>query len=135
MTIAARLDRLGTETAFAVSAEAAAHAAKGNEVFPFHLGDMNIRTPENIIAAAHNMEYNATHPAPKSRLWIDAFFTDTARKLITPAKLRKRKKLYHAYLEMISELEAKYDMKGVQDIAIFRRRTTAFLQEHLEGRK
>ncbi len=49
--LAQRLSRLGTETAFAVSAEAAAHAAKGNRIYPFHLGDMNIRTPENIIEA------------------------------------------------------------------------------------
>ena len=53
MKLAERLSRLGTETAFAVSAEAAAHAAKGNKIYPFHLGDMNIKTPENIIRAAH----------------------------------------------------------------------------------
>lgn len=50
---AARIDQLGTETAFAVSAEAAAHAAKGHVVYPFHLGDLNIATPHNIIEAAH----------------------------------------------------------------------------------
>jgi hypothetical protein len=44
MKIAERIERLGTETAFAVSAEAAAFAAKGNKVYPFHLGDMNIIT-------------------------------------------------------------------------------------------
>ena len=53
MKIAERVARLGTETAFAVSASAAAFAAEGNKVYPFHLGDMNIRTPDNIIAAAH----------------------------------------------------------------------------------
>ena len=52
MRIAERVARLGTETAFAVSAEAAAFAAKGNKVYPFHLGDMNIITPANIIEAA-----------------------------------------------------------------------------------
>jgi aspartate/methionine/tyrosine aminotransferase len=52
MRIAERIGRLGTETAFAVSAEAAAFAAQGNKVYPFHLGDMNIRTPDNIIEAA-----------------------------------------------------------------------------------
>jgi aspartate/methionine/tyrosine aminotransferase len=55
MKIAERIGRLGTETAFAVSAEAAAFAAKGNKVYPFHLGDMNILTPtivrENAIKA------------------------------------------------------------------------------------
>ncbi len=52
MKIAKRIKRLGTETAFAVSAEAAAFAAKGNKVYPFHLGDMNILTPANVMEAA-----------------------------------------------------------------------------------
>jgi aspartate/methionine/tyrosine aminotransferase len=52
MRIAERVAHLGTETAFAVSAEAAAFAAEGNKVYPFHLGDMNIKTPANIIEAA-----------------------------------------------------------------------------------
>jgi aspartate/methionine/tyrosine aminotransferase len=52
MRIAERISRLGTETAFAVSAEAAAFAAEGNKVYPFHLGDMNIPTPSNVVAAA-----------------------------------------------------------------------------------
>ena len=50
--IAKRIARLGTETAFAVSAEAAAFAAEGNHVYPFHLGDMNIPTPQNIVEAS-----------------------------------------------------------------------------------
>lgn len=50
--LAGRVARLGTETAFAVSAEAAAHAAGGNTVYPLHLGDMNIPTPANIVEAA-----------------------------------------------------------------------------------
>lgn len=52
MKIAKRIERLGTETAFAVSAEAAAFAARGNKVYPFHLGDMNILTPANVMEAA-----------------------------------------------------------------------------------
>ncbi|NNL78299.1 MAG: aminotransferase class I/II-fold pyridoxal phosphate-dependent enzyme [Desulfobacterales bacterium] len=54
MKIADRVARLGTETAFAVSAEAAAFAAQGNKVYPFHLGDMNIITPANVMEAAVN---------------------------------------------------------------------------------
>ena len=50
--IAERMGRLGTETAFAVSLEAGQWAAKGNKVYPFHLGDMNIITPSNVIDAA-----------------------------------------------------------------------------------
>lgn len=52
MRLAERLARLGTETAFAVSAKAAAHAAQGNKVYPFHLGDMNIPTPETVVEGA-----------------------------------------------------------------------------------
>jgi len=47
-----RFERLGTETAFKVGADAAAWAAQGNKVYPFHLGDMNIPTPEHIVEAA-----------------------------------------------------------------------------------
>ena len=53
LPLAKRLENLGTETAFAVSLDAAAFAAKGNKVYPFHLGDLDMRTPDNIIDAAH----------------------------------------------------------------------------------
>ena len=52
MKIAERISRLGTETAFAVSGEAAAYAAKGNHVYPFHLGDMNLPTPSVVVDGA-----------------------------------------------------------------------------------
>jgi aspartate/methionine/tyrosine aminotransferase len=52
MNIAERISRLGTETAFAVSAEAAAFAAEGHKIYPFHLGDMNLLTPSNVMEAA-----------------------------------------------------------------------------------
>ena len=51
MKLANQLEKLGTETAFAVSAAAAAGGAKGNKIYPFHLGDMNIPTPGNIVEA------------------------------------------------------------------------------------
>ncbi|HPE91961.1 MAG: aminotransferase class I/II-fold pyridoxal phosphate-dependent enzyme [Thermovirgaceae bacterium] len=50
---AERTKRLGTETAFAVGAEAASLAATGVKVYPFHLGDLNIPTPEHIVEAAN----------------------------------------------------------------------------------
>jgi len=53
MRIADRTRALGTETAFAVAARAAAHAATGAAVYPFHLGDLNFKTPENIVEAAN----------------------------------------------------------------------------------
>ncbi len=52
MRIADRIDHLGTETAFAVSAEAAAFAGVGNRVFPFHLGDLNLPTPSTVVDGA-----------------------------------------------------------------------------------
>ena len=52
MKLADRVSRLGTENAFAVSNEASAHAAKGNKVYPFHIGDMNLPTPDNVQEAA-----------------------------------------------------------------------------------
>ncbi len=51
--LAKRMQRLGTETAFAVSADATAFGADGNTVYPFHLGDIDLNTPANIIEAAH----------------------------------------------------------------------------------
>lgn len=51
MKLAKQLEKLGTETAFAVSAAAAAWGAKGNKIYPFHLGDINIATPGNIVEA------------------------------------------------------------------------------------
>ena len=49
MRIADRISDLGTETAFAVSGEAAQFAAKGNRVYPFHLGDINLPTPSTVV--------------------------------------------------------------------------------------
>jgi len=51
MALAARTERLGTETAFAVSLAAAEWKAKGNRVYPFHLGDIDLATPSNIVDA------------------------------------------------------------------------------------
>jgi aspartate/methionine/tyrosine aminotransferase len=50
--IAERMNRIGTETAFAVSLEASQLAQKGMKIYPFHLGDMNIITPSNVMEAA-----------------------------------------------------------------------------------
>jgi aspartate/methionine/tyrosine aminotransferase len=52
LAFAQRVALLGTETVFAVSAEAAALAAEGKTVYPFHLGDLNLATPENIVQAS-----------------------------------------------------------------------------------
>ena len=43
-----QLEKLGTETAFSVSAEAKLWKDKGHKVYPFHLGDLNFQTPVSI---------------------------------------------------------------------------------------
>ncbi len=52
-TLAGRVADLGVETAFVVAGQAAAHAAAGNRVYPFHLGDLNLSTPAHISEAAY----------------------------------------------------------------------------------
>ena len=49
--LAQRIANLGTENAFAVSLAAADWSARGNRVFPFHLGDLNFETPSNVAEA------------------------------------------------------------------------------------
>lgn len=49
---AKRMELLGTETAFAVGAEAAEFASRGVKVYPFHLGDLDFQTPKHIREAA-----------------------------------------------------------------------------------
>jgi len=67
MRIAERMFRLGTETAFAVGAEAAELAKTGKKIYPFHLGDMNIITPENIVdAASKSMKDGKTGYCPNA---------------------------------------------------------------------
>lgn len=51
MALAERLSRLGTETAFAVSAAAAQWGARGHRIYPFHLGDIDLPTPANVVEA------------------------------------------------------------------------------------
>ncbi len=52
LPIAQRMNRIGTETAFAVSLEASILARQGKKIYPFHLGDMNIPTPPLVMDAA-----------------------------------------------------------------------------------
>ncbi len=46
-----RMKRLGTENAFQVALRAMKHEEEGNIVYPFHLGDLNFKTPERITEA------------------------------------------------------------------------------------
>ena len=52
--LAGRLANLGTETAFAVSKAAAEWAAAGHRVYPFHLGDIDLPTPSNVVSAMNS---------------------------------------------------------------------------------
>ena len=52
MKIAKRMGLLGSETAFAVSAEATNLASKGTKIYPFHLGDINLPPPRSVVEAA-----------------------------------------------------------------------------------
>lgn len=52
VNFADRISRLGTETAFAVGAEAKKLTDRGFKVYPFHLGDLDIPTPEYVVEAA-----------------------------------------------------------------------------------
>ncbi|SMX94690.1 Aspartate/methionine/tyrosine aminotransferase [Brevibacterium sp. 239c] len=51
MKTAQRLDNLGTETAFRVAQAAADWKAQGNQVYPFHLGDLNFPMAGHIVEA------------------------------------------------------------------------------------
>jgi len=51
LAMAERVSRLGDETAFTSAAEAAAAAAAGQKVYPFHLGNVDLPTPQNIVDA------------------------------------------------------------------------------------
>ena len=51
MKTARRLDNLGTEPAFRVAQAAADWKAQGNEVFPFHLCDLNFPLAGHIVEA------------------------------------------------------------------------------------
>ena len=46
-----RMNKLGTENAFQVALRAARHQEEGNIVYPFHLGDLNFKTPEPVTEA------------------------------------------------------------------------------------
>jgi len=48
---AARMARLGTETAFAVSLEAAKVAESGKKVYAFHIGDLDFPSPAFVVEA------------------------------------------------------------------------------------
>ncbi len=51
-SIAKRMKQLGTDTTFAVSMEASQWGQNGKKVYAFHLGDLNIPTPQVVMDGA-----------------------------------------------------------------------------------
>lgn len=88
-----------------------------------------------IVAAAHNLEYNVTHPSPPEGTWLDALFTEEAKKIMTPKELMAHKKLYREFIAYLTRLEEKYDDADPPDSAIIKRQVTTFLKKHAKEAK
>jgi aspartate aminotransferase len=84
MRLTARMDRLGTETAFAAAARARALEATGRDVIHLEVGEPDFDTPANVRAAAERaIEAGFTHYGPAMGLPLlrEAIAADaTARK-------------------------------------------------------
>ncbi len=69
MQFAKRMDRLGTESAFEVLAQAQRLEALGHPMIHLEIGEPDFATPPNIIEAAHRaMQAGATHYTPAAGL-------------------------------------------------------------------
>jgi len=65
MRLAARMDRIGTETAFEAAARARALEATGRSVIHLEIGEPDFDTPANIREAAKRaLDRGATHYTP-----------------------------------------------------------------------
>jgi len=85
-----------------------------------------------IIAAAHNKEYNLLYPAPRQKIWFEKYFSNEAKKIITPNEIMKRKNLYQGLIKIISSGEKRYDKKDAVSTAVIQRRVTKYLQENIK---
>ena len=61
MKLAASLDRLGTESAFSVLAEAKKLEAQGNPMIHLGLGQPDFKTPKHVVCLLY------TSPSPRDR--------------------------------------------------------------------
>lgn len=67
MKLAARMSRLGTETAFEVLAKARALEAQGHEIIHLEIGEPDFNTPANIVEAAiEAIRSGQTHYTPSA---------------------------------------------------------------------
>ena len=65
MTIATRMSRLGTESAFEVLARARALEAQGREIVHLEIGEPDFETPEHIVqAGVKALQDGYTHYGP-----------------------------------------------------------------------
>jgi aspartate/methionine/tyrosine aminotransferase len=93
MELAARMDRLGTETAFDVLARAKAIEASGRKVIHLEIGEPDFSTPPHIVeAAVAALRSGQTHyvPAPgipAAREAVAEFLTRTGRLAATPDRV------------------------------------------------
>ncbi len=83
MRLAARMDRLGTENAFAAVARARALEAEGRDIIHLEVGEPDFDTPPNIRAAAQRaLDEGWTHYGPPAGLPIlrEAIAADATRR-------------------------------------------------------
>ncbi len=93
MQLAGRMGRLGTESAFAVLAQAQALEAKGREIVHLEIGEPDFPTPPHIVeAAVEALRAGRTHyvPAPgipPLREAVAAFLERTGRLRTSPSRV------------------------------------------------
>ena len=69
MKLARRMERLGTETAFSVLAEAKALAVQGREIIHLDMGKLDFYTPPHIVGAGCQPQRKGqTHDTPAAGL-------------------------------------------------------------------
>jgi aspartate aminotransferase len=91
--LAARMGRLGTESAFEVLARAKALEAAGRRVIHLEIGEPDFPTAEHISAAAVDaLQAGQTHYVPASGIWalresVAAFLERTGRLRTTPDRV------------------------------------------------
>jgi aspartate aminotransferase len=97
VTLARRMERLGTETAFSVLAKAKALEARGREIIHLEIGEPDFDTPENIVEAGcralrgGETHYTPTAGIPELRAAISTYVArsrsidvDPAQVVVTP---------------------------------------------------
>lgn len=90
MKLAARMGRLGTETAFEVLARAKALEAQGKNIIHLEIGEPDFDTPQHIIdAATYALNNHATHYTPSAglpelRKTIAEYISRTRNIAVTP---------------------------------------------------